>query len=182
MRRPLVVIIALLLSTSPLLAQDGTIAAYFTQDGVNYSRFVDFAAFSYDAHIIIYVEDNVEGAAYSLDVVGSGLNLVDQTYPENSFHVGDILSGVEVGLMNPVSGQGGQPVFVGTATFFNNIYPNVPNVSFEIMPAELYQTPVYSDGAVLQPLSGLVSALGDHAGVVGADEGMTWGRVKALCR
>jgi hypothetical protein len=182
MRYTFPVIIAIALSAGTLMAQDGTIAAYFTDDGITYSRFIDYAAFTYDAHIVIYVEDDVYGAAYSLDFDGTGLNLIDETYPEGSFHVGDMLSGVEVGLNNPVSGYGGQPVFVGTATFFNNIYPNVPDVTFEIEPAQIYQTPVYSDGAVLQPLSGLASAIGNHAGVVESDEGTTWGEVKALFR
>jgi hypothetical protein len=182
MRGLLLVIFALVLSITPLLAQEGTIAAYFTADGINYSRFVDFAAFTYDAHIMIYVEDDVHGAAYSLDFDGTGLNLVEETYPENSFHTGDMLTGVEVSLFNPASGYGGQAVFVGTATFFNSIYPNVPDVTFEIMPAQFYQTPVYSDGAVAQPLSSLVSAIGDHAGALEPEDEITWGRVKALYR
>ena len=183
MKLMVLLVLALAVSAVPLQAQDGTIALYFTEDGLNYSRYVDFSDFTIEAYVIVYVEDIVTGALYRLEMDGIDVMVISETYTPGSIVIGDMLSGVAVSLPFPESGFGGEPVFVGTVTFLNLAAPGVPEVDFQIVPHPTQGTPVYSDASFLmQPLTGLSSGIGVGAGVPDTDHEFTWGRVKSLYR
>ena len=174
----LFVILALVVSATPLLAQEGTIAAYFTVNEVEYSRFAQYSAFTYDAIVTIHVEDVVRGGSFKLIKDSADISLINETYPP-SIQVGSVATGLDIGFYDPAFGFLGEPVVIATATYLNNIYPAIPNVEFEVVAAFENADPVYADSeAVLHPLVGKKSGLGDTV----ANDDATWGGVKALYR
>jgi hypothetical protein len=173
----LFVIIALVAAVTPVLAQEGTIAVYFSPNGVQSSRYAQYSDFLYEAYVTIYVEDVVRGASFALDIANAEVSLISETYPAGTVYVGDMLTGVDLGLVDPLYGYLGNPCVVGSATLLNNVYPAIPNVDFMILPTAGQAFPIYAAAdSQTYPLLGMPSALGDTI----ANDDMTWSGVKNL--
>ena len=177
----LFVILALVVSATPLLAAEGTIGVYFTENGVDYSRYAQFAGNDGPliyGHVILFVEDVVRGGSFMMTVDSPEVAVISEAYPPN-VAIGSIMTGLDLGLNDPIFGFLGAPVELVTVTMINNVYPRVPNVNFDIVAAFSNAAPIYADGgAVVYPLVGLPAALGDTVD----NENGSWSNVKALFR
>jgi hypothetical protein len=176
------VLIVFLLSmslTTFSTAQEGLIGGYLDfGDGLYYPGAGNFNDQIFDVYIIIRVEDIVRGASFKAEILPwSDFQMIHESYPPN-IHVGDVLSGLDIGFTDPMYGFDNAPVIVCTMTMLNMVYPNFMYGAMTIGPASANATPIYADGdALLHPLSTSWFELECIA-----NEEATWGRVKTLYR
>jgi hypothetical protein len=172
-------LLTIMIAAVPAAAQIEHIGVYFTYNGEDYSRYAHFNDFIISGYVIAYVEDVVRGASFKMTMsYDYGLTLLDEVYPAN-VHVGDIMSGLDIGYVNPMYGYFRNPVFLCNVIFVNDNYPGYPGAVLYIKPAFKHDTPLYADAnAVVHPIAGAMSYLGSTI----ANEKKTWGDVKSLYR
>ena len=170
---------ALLVATN-VCAQDKSIGVYFdtagTQNGkTSTAEWGHPAPAPFDAYVIAFAEMVVGGAAFKLEM-NPAINFVGASYPAG-IQIGEIRTGIEIGLTNPVVGYFGYPVRLATVS----IWPGWTAFSDALM-CIVPWTPNYPDvtlsdnQGVLYPAEGRCA----HFSVVVPGDETSWGSVKSL--
>ena len=122
------------------------------------------------------VERMVAGASFKLEL-DPMIMLLTATYPEG-LAVGDILTGVDLGLSNPIPAFFGDPALLCTLqlTTFDNL--------MDMAPLTITNHPNYDDPLVSDPLGNLmvVDGLTGYLTIPVSSESKSWGEVKSLYR
>lgn len=180
MKRHLLFALTMMLVGTAAFAQvPGTICVYWDEAGtIQDASEVEVGNVPlpvYTGYVIIFVEEVVSGAAYSMEVIGNEAIVISQAFPPG-LQIGDaLLGGVEIGLTDPVYGFLGTPVVISTIEVLNAVYPQPAHVELVIGAPNGYTTAVYANGAAeLAVLETCQAAV--------ANEDLTFSNVKALFR
>ncbi|MCP4145348.1 MAG: hypothetical protein GY752_08705 [bacterium] len=162
-----------LLIAIPATLMGGHLRAYFDECGT-ITEFTTEELFV-EVYIIVFVEAEVQGVAYQLELSSENLELIAATYPPG-LALGDPMNGVELGMCEDCCGLWGCPILVTTLVFLNH---NTSPTYLTTTNHENYETIVYADPTgELFPLSSRTSVFGTPV----ANENMSWGAVKNLFR
>lgn len=167
-----------LLVVAPAAAQQASIGVYFDAAGTQTTGVFNGG---YDeehtAYLIGHYEGVVGGAACKV-VLDPRIILFNTVYPAG-IQIGDLLAGVEIGLLDPGLGFFGQPVRLATMTLFTgaNLIANA-----EIQVAAF--DPKYSEVLLADIGGNLISAVGltSTLTIPVASESDSWSQVKDLYR
>jgi len=129
----------------------------------------------YTGYVIIFVEDIVQGASYSLELVGTEAAVFGQDFTDG-LQIGDAFAGgIEVGLTDKQYGFSAMPVIIQSVTLLNTVYPAPAHVELFVTPHPAYGSAVYADGEEV------IHSLGICQGAVSNEEG-TFSEMKSLYR
>lgn len=173
----LLALLALVLATSAAAQAPMSIGVYFDTAGTQCSKTVAGGPDEdpFDAYVIAFAEMVVGGAAFKLDkdpaIVVTGV-----AYPAG-IQIGDILTGIEIGLTNPQIGYFGNPVRLATLTIWPGMQI-IPYGRLNIVPwSPNYNAVILSDqNGVLSPAVGHCAWLN----IPVPEQQTSWGDVKNL--
>jgi hypothetical protein len=171
-----VCVVAILAFAVSSYAQETTIGVFFDEDATQY-----FASFNggfgevHTAYVFVTnAEQMVGGMAFKLDL-DPQIMLLQTEYPAG-LAIGNILTGVEIGLNEPVTAYYGVPALAATLTMttFENLMDNAP---LTVTTHPDYAAPIISDhNGYLREVLGWTSYLS----IPVSNDNVSWGSVKAL--
>ncbi len=161
MKRYLLLLSAVLLVAVPAAAQT-TIGVYFDEEGTSLYGFAGTLPEAATCYILVDgMEDLLSGAAFTVDI-DPRVTAFPPSWPLGSTALGDLASGVEIGLENPVPVFAGQKGLLGSFTVIADY--NIDDAMFTVGTHPQYATPVVANNQALQSEAlGLTSYLKIHA-------------------
>ena len=148
MKRHLLLLSAVLLLATPVLAQSPTIGVYFDEDATDLYGFT-FTYQPITAYILVDdFENMLSGAAFSVDmdpgIYSAGYIAPDETY----IAIGNLASGIEIGMDTPLPVFGGAVGLLGTIQMYSD--HNLYNTPISVGAHPNYATPVVANSDALE--------------------------------
>ena len=171
--KKLFLFVAAMIVVMPVLVQADSIGVYFDTDGTsNYLVSDDFVV---EAYVIVFAESMIAGAAFQM-TMDPHYALLNTVYPAG-LQIGAPLTGVELGMTEPVVGYYGVPAVVATLTLMQVNAGEVTNINIINHPD--YQNVIYADHTgVVFNADGLGATLGADV----SNDSASFGEVKNLFR
>lgn len=171
--KKLFLFVAAMIVAMPVLVQADSVGVYFDTDGT--SNFLASEAFVVDAYVVVFAESMVAGAAFMV-TMDPHYMLLNTVYPAG-LQIGEPMTGVELGLNDPVVGYYGNPALVATMTLMQVNPGEVTNINIISHPT--YDSVIYADHTgVLFEADGLGAVLSAEV----ANDFASFGEVKNLFR
>lgn len=167
-----------LLVVAPAAAQTASIGVYFDAAGtLTTGVFNGGYDETHTAYLIAHYEGVVGGGACKV-TMDPRIILIGTVYPAG-VQIGDLLNGVEIGLLDPGLGFFGQPVRLATMSLFTGANL-LANAELHVVPFD----PKYNEVLLADVGGNLISAVGLSATLTipVANESGTWSQVKDLYR
>jgi len=173
------VLLALIVMSTPVLAQTPTVGCYFDAEGTvpvltGYNLFQPMTVVT--VHVVVFWENMVGGASFAIPELNDPRLAMVGTVYEEGINIGDPWDGcgVEFGLATPQFGFMGNPVHLMAIDVMNiSSMPWEP--VFQVLPHCNYGTVIVADRySVLYEAEGL-------SGVI-PNDASSWGQVKNLYR
>lgn len=176
MKKAIVLLGLTLLAATPAMAQVPSIGVYFDAAGTQNTAILNggFDEF-HTAYVIGHAEALVGGAAFALDIFPR-ITILNAVYPAG-IQIGDLYTGIEIGLSEPVIGFFNQPVLLGTLTLWTGEYL-LNYARINVVP----WWPRYESVMMANAQGALIPAAGrcSWLSVPVPNESNSWGNVKAL--
>lgn len=177
MKKVLVLSALIALLAAPAMASTPfpSVGVYFNPQGTqSYATLNGGFDETHTAYVIAFAEALVGGAAFKIDIYPEIMILIGE-YPMG-VQFGELLTGIEIGLTNPVVGFFGQPVRLATLTLFTG-EALIDYGRLNVIPHPNYNSVVLADGnANLFPAAGVCAWLT----IPVPNEQSSWGQVKSL--
>ncbi len=162
------------------MAQPATsICVYFDAEGTTTELAPTGSAgapLEFEAYVIIFVEDAVTGASYTVNVIDENpanpVVYLGSDYPAG-LQVGDPFTGIEVAFTGTQYGFLGTPVIVETMHYLKFVPANWDATTFSLTPHPNYMDLIYGDGeGTIQTLVTCAEAVDNDASSFGEIKSM----------
>ncbi len=171
--KKLFLFIAAMIVAMPVLVQADSIGVYFDTDGT--SNFLLSDEFVNEAYVVVFAESMIAGAAFKL-TMDPHQSLLNTVYPAG-LQIGEPLTGVELGMTDPVVGYYNNPAVVATLTLMTVNFGELTNLNIVTHPA--YESVIYADHTgVVFDADGLSAVLSATV----SNDSASFGEVKNLFR
>ncbi len=171
--KKLFLFVAAMIVAMPVLVHADSVGVYFDTDGT--SNYLVSDEFVNEAYVVVFAESMIAGAAFKM-TMDPHQTLLNTVYPAG-LQIGEPMTGVELGMSEPVVGYYGNPAVVATLTLMTVNFGEVTNINIIAHPD--YQNVIYADhtGVVFD-----ADGLGAILSATVSNDSASFGEVKNLFR